>query len=136
MAGVVQYRYDGATGLLVPEGAKASDADSIQAGSRHAVVYIENAVTGTAGVVALSEVTHSAGVVSQGLAALAQAQACMMLQGLLAGVALLHLAFLWAPGGWQTLSATYMQTWATAAYTLHQTYFVLATLSLVLAWSR
>lgn len=60
----------------------------------------------------------------------------MMLQGLLAGVALLHLAFLWAPGGWQTLSATYMQTWATAAYTLHQTYFVLATLSLVLAWSR
>ena len=45
-AGVVQYRYDGATGLLVPEGAKASDADSIQAGSRHAVVYIENAVTG------------------------------------------------------------------------------------------
>ena len=59
-----------------------------------------------------------------------------MLQGLLAGVALLHLAFLWAPSGWQSLSATYMQTWATAAYTLHQLYSVLVTLSLVLAWSR
>ena len=152
---------------------------------------------GTAGVVALSEVAHSAGVVSHSLAALAQvrsllmlaclsaqsawcvatacqtcqpgrekldvdtlvasaqsglcrallpasgstafwqqAQTCMMLQGLLAGVALLHLAFLWAPSGWHSLSATYMQTWATAAYILNLVYYVLATLSLVLAWSR
>ena len=60
----------------------------------------------------------------------------MVLQGLLAGVALLHLACLWAPAGWQNLSATYRQTWGTAAYTLHQMYSVLVTLSLVLAWSR
>ena len=65
-----------------------------------------------------------------------QAHMCMILQGLLAGVALLHLAFLWAPSGWHSLSGTYMQTWATAAYTLHRVYFVLVTLSLVLAWSR
>ena len=65
-----------------------------------------------------------------------QPRRCIVLQGLLAGVALLHLAFLWAPSGWHSLSGTYMQTWATAAYTLHQIYFVLVTLALVLAWSR